>query len=130
MRKILIALAAAIVLSAAPVMAATNLNTATQQQLEALSGVGPAKAKAIIEYRQKNGEFKSVQDLNKVPGFGDKTVARLSPELSLTGETTAPAKSASSSKSPASTPAATPASSPAGNSKMPAASAPASTPAR
>lgn len=127
MRKILIALAAAIVLAAAPVMAATNLNTATQQQLEALKGIGPSKAKAIIEYRQKNGDFKSVQDLNKVPGFGDKTVARLAPELSLTGETTAPAKAASNSKmmkspaAPAQASNAAPAQTAASNSKSPAA---------
>jgi competence protein ComEA len=69
--------------------AVVNLNTATQEQLETLNGVGPAKAQAIIEYRKKNGNFKTVDDLNNVPGIGDKTLAKLKPELTVSG--TAPA---------------------------------------
>ena len=72
--------------------AAVNLNTATAEQLESLSGVGPAKAQAIVEYRKKNGNFKTVDELNNVPGFGDKTLQKLKPELTVTGgATTAPA---------------------------------------
>ena len=65
--------------------AVVNLNTATQEQLETLNGVGPAKAQAIIEYRKKNGNFKTVGDLNNVPGIGDKTLAKLKPELTVSG---------------------------------------------
>ncbi|CEN55629.1 ComEA family DNA-binding protein [Candidatus Methylopumilus turicensis] len=72
--------------------AAVNLNTATVEQLEALNGVGPAKAQAIVDYRKKNGNFKTVDDLNNVPGIGDKTLAKLKPEITVSG--TAPAAAA------------------------------------
>jgi competence protein ComEA len=45
-----------------------------------------------VEYRKKNGNFKTVDELNNVPGFGDKTLQKLKPELTVTGgPTTAPA---------------------------------------
>lgn len=65
--------------------AAVNLNTATVEQLEALNGIGPAKAQAIVDYRKKNGNFKTVDDLNNVPGIGDKTLAKLKPEITVSG---------------------------------------------
>jgi len=65
--------------------AAVNINTATQEQLETLNGIGPSKAIVIIEYRKKNGNFKTVDDLNNVPGFGDKTLAKLKPEITVSG---------------------------------------------
>ena len=65
--------------------AAVNINTATQEQLETLNGIGPSKAIAIIEYRKENGNFKTVDDLNNVPGFGDKTLAKLKPEITVSG---------------------------------------------
>jgi competence protein ComEA len=74
--------------------AAVNLNTASQAELETLDGVGPVKAQAIVDYRKKNGDFKSVDDLNKVTGFGDKTVNGLKGKVSTgAGEAkAAPAK--------------------------------------
>lgn len=71
-------------------MAAVNLNTATQAELETVKGVGPKKAEAIISYREKNGSFKAVDDLKNVNGFGDKTVAKMRSELTVNGA--APAK--------------------------------------
>ncbi|WP_428033121.1 ComEA family DNA-binding protein [Amphritea sp.] len=54
-----------------------NINTATVDQLvEVLQGVGPAKAKAIIEYRETNGPFKTVDELANVKGIGSATVAK------------------------------------------------------
>lgn len=54
---------------------AVNVNTADAQQLaDLLSGVGPAKAQAIIEYREQHGEFKSLADLQKVQGIGPRTI--------------------------------------------------------
>ncbi len=63
--------------------AAVDINTATQSELEAVKGIGPAKAKAIMEYRQKNGPFKSMEALTEVKGFGKASVAKLKGELAV-----------------------------------------------
>jgi competence protein ComEA len=67
--------------------AAVNINTATQAELESLQGVGPVKAQAIIDYRKKNGGFKSVDDIKNVDGIGDATLEKLRKDLSITGQT-------------------------------------------
>ena len=54
-----------------------DINTADAATLESLSGIGEAKAKAIIEYREKNGKFKNLDDLSKVPGIGDATLEKV-----------------------------------------------------
>jgi competence protein ComEA len=52
-----------------------NVNTADAETLsEALQGVGPNKARAIVEYRQKHGPFRSPDDLSLVKGIGERTV--------------------------------------------------------
>ncbi|SIN76757.1 ComEA family DNA-binding protein [Salinivibrio sp. ES.052] len=54
-----------------------NINTASEQQLsELLNGIGPAKAKAIIEYRQAHGEFTSPDNLTDVKGIGPSTLEK------------------------------------------------------
>ena len=65
--------------------AAVNLNTATASDLDGIKGIGPSKAKAIIDYRSKNGSFKSVEDLKNVKGFGEKSIAKLKGELTVSG---------------------------------------------
>lgn len=65
--------------------AAVNLNTASETELQAVKGIGPAKAKAIVDYRTKNGSFKKVEDLQNVSGFGAKSVEKLKPELTVGG---------------------------------------------
>ena len=54
-----------------------NLNAATEAQLEALPGIGPATATRIVEYRKKNGGFKKVEDLMNVKGIGEKSFLKL-----------------------------------------------------
>ena len=54
-----------------------NLNAATEAQLEALPGIGPATASRIVEYRKKNGGFKKVEDLMNVKGIGEKSFLKL-----------------------------------------------------
>ena len=65
-----------------------NLNTASGEQLQLLPGVGPAKSERILEYRQKHGKFRRVQDLRRVKGFGQKTLKKLAPYLSVDGDNT------------------------------------------
>lgn len=74
-------------------VAAVNINTATQAELETLQGIGPAKARAIIEYRDKNGSFSSIEGLVAVDGIGPGTMKQLGDSITvgstLTPETTA-----------------------------------------
>lgn len=53
-----------------------NVNTATAAQLESLPYIGPSKAEAIVAYRQQHGAFARVEDLVKVPGIGEATLAK------------------------------------------------------
>jgi len=69
----------ATVSAAAPI----NLNSATSTQLEALPGIGAKTAERIIEYRQKNGGFKKIEDLMNVRGIGEKTFLRLKPLITV-----------------------------------------------
>lgn len=63
--------------------ATVNLNTATVAQLEALPGIGQKTAERIIEYRQKVGGFKKVEDVMNVRGVGEKGFLKLKPMLTL-----------------------------------------------
>lgn len=68
MKKILVLLMAL----AIAMFAKVDINSADVKTLQALKGVGEKKAEQIVEFRKKNGEFKSVDDLKKVSGIGQK----------------------------------------------------------
>ena len=54
-----------------------NLNAASADDLATLPGIGPSYAKRIVEYREKNGPFKRVEDLLNVQGIGEKTLEKI-----------------------------------------------------
>ena len=69
------------------VAAAVNINTASAADLVALPGIGAKTAARILEYRQKNGPFKKVEELMNVRGVGEKNFVKLKAQISV-----APAK--------------------------------------
>ncbi len=63
--------------------AEVNINKASAKDLEALPGIGAAKAEAIVKYRKKNGNFGTLEELLKVKGIGPKVLKKIKPECSL-----------------------------------------------
>jgi competence protein ComEA len=60
-----------------------NLNTASAVDLEALPGIGAKTAARIVEYRQKNGPFKKIEELMNVRGVGEKNFLKLKPQITV-----------------------------------------------
>src|SRR5699024_2332444 len=60
-----------------------RINYATQKEVETLSGIGPAKAEAIIQYRDEHGLFKSVEDLLNISGIGEKTLEKMKDDIQI-----------------------------------------------
>ena len=69
--------------AAATVPAVVNLNTATATQIAALPGIGEKAAQRIIEYREKNGGFKKIEELMNVKGIGEKSFLKLKPHITV-----------------------------------------------
>lgn len=74
--------------------AVVNINTASAAELGSLKGIGDAKAKEILEYREKNGPFKSVDDLRQVHGIGNKLLDSLRPHITVSAAAAPAAASA------------------------------------
>lgn len=60
-----------------------NINTATQEELTSLSGIGESKAKSIIKYREENGNFKSIEDIMKVSGISENLFAKIKENITV-----------------------------------------------
>lgn len=58
-----------------------QINTATKEQLEKISGIGPRKAENIIKYREQHGPFQKVEDLLEVDGIGEKSLEKMKDEI-------------------------------------------------
>jgi comEA protein len=54
-----------------------TLNTANQAELESIPGVGPVTARRIIDFREKNGRFQSIEELMEIKGIGQKTIQKI-----------------------------------------------------
>src|SRR6266567_4747826 len=124
-------LLAAMLLYSAFALAAVNINTATKEELDALPGIGPVKAQAIVDYRTKNGPFKSTEDIMKVPGIKEGTFGPLKDKISVSGPSTpvTAAPATKESKAPPPPPAA-PSKAPETKTPSAAAPAPAAAPAK
>ena len=108
MKRLLIALVLLVFSSFA--IAAVNINTATKEQLDALPGIGPVKAQAIVDYRNANGPFKTPADIMKVKGIKEGEFAKIKDQIAVSGVTATavpptPAKAAPPAAAPAATPA-------------------------
>jgi competence protein ComEA len=60
-----------------------NINNASLEQLEKMKGIGAKKARAIIEYRLKNGNFATIEDLSNVKGIGSKFIDKNKASMSV-----------------------------------------------
>lgn len=81
--------------------AAVNVNTAQQSELQRVKGLDRHKAKAIIEHRAQHGPFRSLDDLEKLPGFTREVLTRAGPEIAFTGDAYVPApKTAKATRKP------------------------------
>ena len=79
--------------SAKPVAPATtastqvvNLNTASATEIASLPGIGPKTAELIVQYRQKNGSFKKIEEIMNVKGIGEKTFLKLKDRITVAAE--------------------------------------------
>jgi competence protein ComEA len=100
MKKIAV-LFAALLAYAGIALAAVNINSATKEQLESLNGIGPVKAQAIVDYRKKNGSFKTLEDIKKVDGIGDAIFEKIRGDIVLHGTTVVPKADSAPKAAPA-----------------------------
>ena len=82
------------VFAATSAVATVNLNTAQQSELQRTKGLDKHKAKAIIDYRNENGPFETLEELEKVRGFDHATVEKIRSQVALNGPPYTPPQAA------------------------------------
>jgi competence protein ComEA len=87
MRKLILTLIMCLAL-AGTAAAVVNVNTATKEELTTVKGIGEKRAQEIIDYRKKNGDFKSIDELEKVPGIGPGTMKQIRSQVTVSGKPT------------------------------------------
>ena len=87
MKKLILTLIMCLAL-AGTAAAVVNVNTATKEELTTIKGIGDKRAQEIIDYRKKNGDFKSVDELEKVPGIGPGTMKQIRSQVTVSGKPT------------------------------------------
>ena len=60
-----------------------NINSASEEELQNITGIGPSKASAIIQYREEQGPFSSVEDLMNISGIGEKTFEKMKDQVTI-----------------------------------------------
>ena len=87
MKKILASIALFSLFTTISIASPVNINEADAQLIsESLNGIGAKKAQAIVDYREKNGDFANVDDLTNVKGIGDKLLSKVRDDVLLTSE--------------------------------------------
>ena len=76
----------------ATAFATININTASESELETLNGIGPNRAKSIIEYRKQHGKFHSIEDVKKVPGIKEAVYHKIKRDIATSGANVPPKK--------------------------------------
>jgi competence protein ComEA len=87
-----------IAVSISAAFAGVNINTASQLELQTLPGVGPAMAKAIIDYRTNKAPFKTIEDIQKVKGLSKATFDKIKSQISVSDVKTQPAPAKKATK--------------------------------
>ena len=85
MKKLLLAALLALCLSPLTALASAqiDINNADAVMLEQLPGIGPVKANAIVSYREQHGPFRSVEELVRVPGIGERSLEQLREQITV-----------------------------------------------
>ncbi|MFP3982451.1 MAG: ComEA family DNA-binding protein [Desulfurivibrionaceae bacterium] len=83
LKKVMTALSVFLFFIGGTAWAGVNINTADKQSLDSLSGIGPVKAQAIIDYRTDNDGFKNVDELLEVNGIGSSTLEKIKDEVTV-----------------------------------------------
>ena len=95
---------ASLVLPTLAYAATININTATAAQLDTLSGIGPTKAAAIVDYRTQHGPFATISDIQNVSGIGPVTFANIKASITIGATSVAPVPAPSPAAQPSPAP--------------------------